>query len=88
MVAFSLASAVAEEARTPWVSALAYGGAAAVAWSRVYEDKHWTSDVAAGALIGILAGRGTVRLLHRASSADPPTLAVGPGMVAVRIPIR
>jgi membrane-associated phospholipid phosphatase len=88
VVAFSLAAAVAEEARTPWVSVLAYGGAAAVAWSRVYEDKHWTSDVAAGALIGILAGRGTVRLLHRAPSADPPTLAVAPGMVAVRIPIR
>ena len=88
VVAFSLASAVAEEARRPWVSALAYGGAAAVAWSRVYDDKHWTSDVAAGALIGILAGRGTVRLLHRAVSAAPPALAVAPGMVAVRIPLR
>jgi membrane-associated phospholipid phosphatase len=89
VVAFSLASALAEEARTPWVTALAYGGAAAVAWSRVYEDKHWASDVAAGALIGIVAGRGTVRLLHRPrGAADPPAVAVAPGLVAIRIPLR
>jgi membrane-associated phospholipid phosphatase len=89
VVAFSLASAVSEEARTPWVTALAYGGAAAVAWSRVYEDKHWASDVTAGALIGIVAGRGTVRLLHRPrGAADPPAVAVAPGLVSIRIPLR
>jgi membrane-associated phospholipid phosphatase len=89
VVAFSLAAAVSEEARTPWVTALAYGGAAAVGWSRVYEDKHWASDVAAGALIGIVAGRGTVRLLHRPrGDADPPAVAVAPGLVAIRIPLR
>ena len=85
VVAFSLASAVAEEARSPWVTALAYGGAAAVAWSRVYEDKHWTSDVTAGALIGIVAGRGAVRLLRRAGTKPAVTLA--PGVAAVRIPL-
>lgn len=85
VVAFSLASALSEEARTPWVTVLAYGGAAAVAWSRVYDDKHWASDVTAGALIGILAGRGTVRLLHRAGAE--PALSVAPGAVAIRIPL-
>lgn len=85
-VAFSLASALSEEARTPWVTVLAYGGAAAVAWSRVYDDKHWASDVTAGALIGILAGRGTVRLLHGAGAR--PEVAVAPGAVAIRIPLR
>lgn len=90
VVVFSLASALSEEARTPWVTALAYGGAAAVGWSRVYDDKHWASDVAAGALVGILAGRSTVRLLHRAGDddADPPALTVAPGVIAVRIPVR
>lgn len=88
VVAFSLASAVSEEARRPWVTALAYGGAAAVAWSRVYEDKHWASDVAAGALIGIVAGRGTVRLLHRGGDGAAPAVAIAPGLVAIRIPVR
>lgn len=91
VVVFSLASALSEEARTPWVTALAYGGAAMVGWSRVYDDKHWTSDVAAGALVGILAGRSTVRLLHRRADdedADPPSLTVAPGVIAVRIPVR
>ncbi|HVH12311.1 MAG TPA: phosphatase PAP2 family protein [Longimicrobium sp.] len=88
-VAFTLAAAVSEEARSPWVTALAYGGASAVAWSRVYEDKHWASDVTAGALLGILAGRGTVRLFHRSrADGDPPAVAVGPGLVAVRISVR
>lgn len=91
VVAFSLASAVAEEARTPWVTALAYGGAAAVGWSRVYDDKHWASDVAGGALVGILAGRSTIRLLHRKDGeddADPPAVTVAPGVIAVRISVR
>jgi membrane-associated phospholipid phosphatase len=91
VVVFSLASAVSEEARTPWVTALAYGGAAMVGWSRVYDDKHWASDVAAGALVGILAGRSTVRLLHRAEDDqddDPPAVTLAPGVIAVRIPVR
>lgn len=91
VVAFSLASAVAEEARTPWITVLLYGGAAAVGWSRVYDDKHWASDVAGGALIGILAGRSTVRLLRRGAEdggGEAPSLAVAPGVVAVRIPVR
>ncbi|HEX2209040.1 MAG TPA: phosphatase PAP2 family protein [Longimicrobium sp.] len=92
VVVFSLASAVAEEARRPWVTALAYGGAAAVGWSRVYEDKHWASDVAGGALLGILAGRSTIRLLHRGDDddedGDPPAVTVAPGVIAVRISVR
>ncbi|HEX6039568.1 phosphatase PAP2 family protein [Longimicrobium sp.] len=86
-VAFSVASAVAEEARTQWVTVLAYGGATAVAWSRVYDDKHWASDVAAGALIGIVAGRGAVRLLHR-GGGDPPRITLAPGLMAIRVPLR
>jgi hypothetical protein len=29
-----------------------------------------------------------VRLLHRPRGGDPPTVAVGPGGIAVRIPLR
>lgn len=93
VVAFSLAASVSEEAKRPWVTALAYGTATAVAWSRVYEDKHWTSDVVGGALVGTLAGRGTVAWLHRrreraGERAAPPRIAVVPGGVVVSVPAR
>lgn len=87
VVAFSLASAVSEEARRPWVTATAYTAAAVVGWSRVYDDKHWTSDVVAGALVGAAAGRGTVRLLHR-RGADRAAVALTPSAIAVHLPIR
>ncbi len=35
-----------------WVAALAYGSATAVGISRMQQQKHWASDVVAGALIG------------------------------------
>ena len=87
VVAFSLAAALAEETGEPWVAAAGYGGAALVGWSRVYENKHWTSDVVAGALIGIAGGRGAVRFLRR-PGAEAPQVSVAPGWVAVRVPVR
>jgi membrane-associated phospholipid phosphatase len=38
-----------------------YGLASAVAITRMYQDKHWASDVLMGAAIGILAGNLAVR---------------------------
>jgi membrane-associated phospholipid phosphatase len=87
-VAFSLAAALAEETGEPWVAVLGYGSAALVGWSRVYDDKHWTSDVVAGALIGIAGGRGMVRLLREQMDGTPPELTIAPGWIAVRIPTR
>ena len=45
---FGLAAAIDEEAGRAKVSALVYGAASVVAWSRVYHDAHWASDVVAG----------------------------------------
>lgn len=85
-VAFSLAAALAEETGEPWVAVVGYGGAVLVGWSRVYDDKHWTSDVVAGALIGIAGGRGMVRLLRARGAGPAPEVSVAPGWIAVRIP--
>lgn len=60
--AFSAASVIAEYADNPWVSALVYGLAAGVGWSRVYKDKHWTSDIVASAAIGTAMGKAVVYL--------------------------
>ncbi len=38
-----------------------YGGASLIALSRIYDDKHWASDIMAGAAIGTFSGSKVVR---------------------------
>ena len=91
VVAFSVAAALSEEADRGWVSALSYGTASLVAWSRIYEDKHWTSDAVAGALVGALSSRAALGLIHRVSPHGSGEAAgvvlTGNGFV-VHIPTR
>lgn len=82
-VAFSLAASISEEARRPWVTAATYGTAALVGWSRVYEDRHWASDVVAGAVVGVATSHWTIGRLHArhaaADSVSPaPSVALTP----------
>ena len=69
-MSFSIASAVTLELnewypRSAWVvGPLLYGGATLVGLSRMYEDKHWASDVVLGAAVGTFAGLKTVRFTH------------------------
>jgi len=51
-LAFATATALDRETRAGWVPWVAYPLAALVGWSRVRDDKHWTSDVVAGAALG------------------------------------
>lgn len=87
VVAFSLATAFSEEADRRWVTAASYTGAALVGWSRIYDDKHWTSDVVGGAVVGTLASRATLRHLHRRPHPDGAAVALLPDRVEVRIPV-
>jgi membrane-associated phospholipid phosphatase len=89
-VAFSLATGIAAEARRPWVSVAAYTGAGLVAWSRVYDDKHWTSDVVGGALLGVGVTRAAMRTIHHAQARGrtPVTLTPLPGGLSITIPVR
>ncbi len=69
--AFAFASAVTDEThhywprQTWWVATLSYGGATMVGLARIYSNKHWSTDVVAGAMVGTLTGLGVVRW-HRA----------------------
>jgi len=63
--AFSNAAGAAIVTRRSWVSALGYTGATVVAWSRVYQDQHWTSDVTTSAVIGMSAVATTMDWLDR-----------------------
>ena len=68
--AFAAAAAVTSEASRWWpkskwyVGTAMYGGATAVALSRMYDNKHWASDVVMGAAIGTFAGAKVVRYHH------------------------
>jgi membrane-associated phospholipid phosphatase len=60
--AFAIGSVIAAHSNQAWVKASAYSLASLVAFSRVYHDAHWSSDVAGGALIGTVVGETVVRL--------------------------
>jgi membrane-associated phospholipid phosphatase len=68
--AFAAASAVTSESLRWWpkgtwiVAPLMYGGATAVGLSRMYNNKHWGSDVVLGAAIGTFSGLKVVRYHH------------------------
>jgi membrane-associated phospholipid phosphatase len=81
VVAFSMATALAGEAHSVPVTLAGYTAASLVAWSRIYKDKHWTSDVVGGALVGVAASHAALVLLHRRSPhpAAAPRLGVAPG---------
>jgi len=68
--AFAAASAVTAEAvrwkpaLAPYVGVAMYGGAAMVALSRMYHDRHWGSDVVLGAALGTFSGWKVVQFNH------------------------
>ncbi len=55
--AFAIASVVAAHSDRVWVDVLAWSYAGAIAWERLNLDRHWASDVLAGALLGAGVGR-------------------------------
>ena len=65
-VAFALAESVNRTSGRAWVPFVSYPAATLVAWSRVRDDRHWTSDVLAGAALGIW----TARKVHREWPAE------------------
>ena len=83
--AFSIASAASEEIPYLWPHAskiwtpLLFTTASLVGVARVYEDKHWASDVIAGAAVGTLVSRVVVRYqrAHPGNSIDRVLLPAG-----------
>lgn len=90
MVAFSLATSVAEESHSVAAAVGAYAVAGMVGWSRIYYDAHWMSDVVAGAVLGTVTTRATILWLRRREAAHSagPRIAVGPTGFLVQIPVQ
>lgn len=69
-MAFALATSLSNEIDNGWASAALYTFATGTAWSRLNDERHWLSDVLAGATVGITAAT----LVHR----HPPKLLAEP----------
>ena len=68
--AFAAAAAVTSETSKWWpksvwyIAPAMYGGAALVGISRMYDNKHWASDITIGAALGMFSGLKVVRYHH------------------------
>jgi len=68
-VMFAFASALTTESTSRWVPWVAYPAAAVVGAARIADDRHWLSDVVAGAALGGFGGRECDRWLRRRSGS-------------------
>jgi membrane-associated phospholipid phosphatase len=80
--AFALAASLSDGIDRAWATVLLYTAATGVAWSRVNDNRHWLSDVAGGALIGVTSAK-LVSGRWRVLGLRPPAVLVGPRGVGV-----
>jgi membrane-associated phospholipid phosphatase len=83
-LAFALAQAIDDEIDSRPAEFGLYTLSALVGWSRVRQDKHWASDVAAGAITGIVVTR---MLRDGHFFPNQPQLAFTPAGFSVMIPV-
>ncbi len=78
-LAFAIATSLAHSTNDKTIGALLYGAAATTGFARINDNKHWFSDVVAGAALGYLVGRQV-----NAGLKDTRPL-VGPGLAGLSI---
>jgi membrane-associated phospholipid phosphatase len=81
-MAFALATALADDIHRTWATVGLYTVATGVAWSRVNDNRHWLSDVAAGAVIGVTSAK-LVSGHWRIFNLRTPRFLIGPGNATV-----
>jgi membrane-associated phospholipid phosphatase len=76
-MAFALATALADDIHRPWATVGLYTLATGVGWSRVNDNRHWLTDVAGGAIVGITSAK-LVSGHWRIFGLRPPGVLLGP----------
>jgi membrane-associated phospholipid phosphatase len=76
-IAFALATSLSDDIHNPWATVGLYTLASGVAWSRLNDNRHWLSDVAAGAALGIASAK-VVNGHWRIFNLRPPKILLGP----------
>jgi membrane-associated phospholipid phosphatase len=56
-LAFALATSLSQDIHRPWATVGLYTLATGTAFSRINDNKHWLSDVAVGAIVGITSAK-------------------------------
>lgn len=89
-LAFSLSTVLAANTKNTYLKILAFTPAFLTAFSRVYQEQHWTSDVLLGAVVGYTVGR-LVTNLHlsgiQVNAATVNTATAETNIFIVRIPL-
>ncbi|HET6795732.1 MAG TPA: phosphatase PAP2 family protein [Gemmatimonadales bacterium] len=76
-VAFALATALADDIHRTWATVGLYTIATGVGWSRLNDNKHWLSDVAMGAAVGLTSAK-LINGHWRIFNLRPPSILLGP----------
>ncbi len=88
-IAFALSSVLSERIGNTWASIGLYGVATMTAFSRMYHDQHWLSDVFLGAAIGTFSGIYVVHCdENRAANASESKLLITPSATGVSLTYR
>jgi membrane-associated phospholipid phosphatase len=56
-IAFAMATSLSQDIDRTWATVALYALATGTAWSRVYDNEHWVSDVVVGAAAGIAGAK-------------------------------
>jgi membrane-associated phospholipid phosphatase len=85
-MAFAFATTLSDDIDRTWATVGLYTLATGVGWSRLNDNRHWLTDVAAGAALGITSGK-LMSGRWRIFGLRPPSILLGPdqGGVAWRV---
>ena len=81
-VAYAMATALGDDIDRTWARVSLYTLATGVAWSRMNDNRHWMSDVAAGAVLGVVSAK-VVNGRWRLFNLRPPRVLLGPSHAGI-----